>query len=224
MTFRVYGDSMMGPYHEKKSTPNQDAYTYKKDSDKIALAVADGAGSLKRSHVGSRVAVETSVDKMMCHDDPPENRVRYAIEASRNEIFNHSKPQELGCTLAIATIAPDGWSVGVVGDAFAIIHYDDHHELVTSEKISEYANITKLLTSDDWSPTIVSGRQDIRGISLSSDGLVNVALKNDLPFDGFWNTIIAKAEDESLDVNDLLQWIEDQGRIDDDTTLLVVAT
>ncbi|MEQ8788685.1 MAG: PP2C family serine/threonine-protein phosphatase [Pirellulaceae bacterium] len=65
--WKVLGASVQGASHERKNVPNQDALQWWPDSgegETLILALADGHGSEKcfRSHIGSRLAVTTSID------------------------------------------------------------------------------------------------------------------------------------------------------------------
>jgi hypothetical protein len=63
--WQVAGQSVRGAVHERNGLPNQDAIHWLPDSglgSSIVLAVADGHGSARysRSHIGARLAVESS--------------------------------------------------------------------------------------------------------------------------------------------------------------------
>lgn len=69
---------MCGTSHQRRSLPCQDAWCWKRASDDILLAaVADGAGSVTRSDVGAKVAVEAAIDFLATIDftrfSPPQS-------------------------------------------------------------------------------------------------------------------------------------------------------
>src|ERR1041384_7680417 len=63
--WQVAGQSVRGALHERNGLPNQDAIRWLPaagNGSSIVLAVADGHGSARysRSHIGARLAVESS--------------------------------------------------------------------------------------------------------------------------------------------------------------------
>lgn len=226
MTLKIYGHSVTGPHHKREGSPNQDFYYHLEDDKRLVLAVADGAGSLPLSHFGAEIASKKAVE--IAFEDTEHKKlkdvVRYAFSTARCALENHKDFRDLGCTLALVVLDKETneWAIGVVGDSFVVIHkVGGSHELITSPKESEFANITRLLTSGDPTPLLATGDFPVIGFSLSSDGLTHSTIKGGLPFQKFWDMIVAKATQDELSVPRLFDWIDEQGRIDDDTTLLV---
>ena len=63
--WNAFGRSVRGAIHERRGLPNQDAISWRPNSGvgpTLTLALADGHGSARytRSHIGARLAVETS--------------------------------------------------------------------------------------------------------------------------------------------------------------------
>lgn len=225
MSITVNAGTLVGPHHLKRGEKNQDAFAFLTENGYGVVAVADGAGSLSLSDIGAHIASSTSVNEAMdalnagCS---PEESVQKGIETARDALLNRDDFKLLGCTLALAVITDDGWATGVVGDAFTVVSYDtDNHELVRPESVSEFANITKLLTSNDYNPIYKSGDEEVVALSVSSDGLDQTSIKDDFPSAGFWNPIITRSIDGSMDVQKFLYFMNDSEKIYDDTTLAV---
>lgn len=225
MSFQAFVSSIEGPYHRKSGSPNQDSAHWLYEEDFFIGAVADGAGSLKFSDIGSETATHSAVNAM--HKALFSSKLKelpsIGVEAGRKAQLAHEGYKEYGSTLTVVVLKSSGeWAAGGVGDSFGVIHKsDESHELVTGTPIGEYANITQLLTSKTIKPIYSSGI-GATGFSLSSDGLESVAISKRQAHPGFWNGIRDKALDGSLDVSRLFDWLASLDRIVDDTTLLTV--
>lgn len=225
MSITVNAGTIVGPHHLKRGEENQDAFVYLTENGYGVIAVADGAGSLPLSHIGAHIASSTAANEAMdalnSHCSA-EEAVQKGIELAREALLNRDDVDKIGCTLAVGVITDEGWATGVVGDAFAVVSYDvDSHDLVQPEAISEYANVTKLLTSKDYNPLYVSGDEEIIALTVSSDGLEDTSLKDNFPSAGFWNPVISRALEGKMDVQAFLYYMNDNEKIYDDTTLVI---
>jgi len=227
MTFKAYSGTVKGPYHRKNDLPNQDAVAWSDTGDFIVAAVADGAGSLKHSGTGAQAAADTAVRAVLeaSTDVDFEDLPELALLAAQARQKSFEGYKEYGSTLTVIVMTSDGyWASGAVGDSFGVIHRDEgEHRLVTGTPIGDYANITELLTSDLIHPIYEHG-ESADGFSLSSDGLEYVAIQGKEAHPGFWNGLVSKAEDGSLNVDRFLAWLESLNKLSDDTTLLTVVT
>lgn len=223
MSFQAFVGSVEGPYHRQNNIPNQDMPFWHEEGDWFIGAVADGAGSLKYSDVGAYDAASAAVQAIWSSRDSAalEDLPAIGIEAARKTQMGYEEYKEYGSTLTIVILKSDGsWAAGGVGDSFGVIHLEDgSHEFITGTAVGEYANITELLTSLEIHPLYKSG-EGATGFSLSSDGLENVAISKGEAHAGFWNGIRDKANDGSLNVQELFAWLDSLDRIVDDTTLL----
>lgn len=226
MNWNFAHGTLIGPYHTSSHLPNQDSYGFMKcANNKIIVCVADGAGSLKKSDIGSSIAVETAISS--CKDNTSDNfstMISQALDESRNELLSHEDSSEMGCTIALGVADETHWGVGVVGDAFGVVHYDDENKsnfFVSEDQDTEYANVTHLLTSKVFNPKIVEGDEIIRGLSLSSDGLDAVGVKQKEAVDKFWNPLIERTKKNNLNVDEFFSYLESQNMIVDDTTLVM---
>lgn len=220
--FNVFEGTIIGPHHEKLKEPSQDYYSYVQNNTRISLSVCDGAGSHKNSLLGATIVSEEIVKRFQNLEN---------IEESVNEILNVKElllknPQSatMGTTLVSSIITNDDFIINSVGDSFAVIHYrDGSHLLVKNDDVSEFANVTELLTSNNSRiQTILGKTSKIFGISIATDGLENVSIKNGEAFNGFWTPLVNKALHGDLDITALLKHVKDSGRLLDDATLLTV--
>lgn len=223
----IYAGTITGPYHEQRGETSQDAYWFLQERGFTVLAVADGAGSLPRSGVGAEIAVNTAVNETMddlLGGESLEEAVRSGIECAQTSLTIRDDAHEIGCTLALAAYHEDGgWAAGTIGDSFIVITADrDAHTLITSPKPSEFNNITHLLTTSNVQPTIEHGEDRPLMISVASDGLAGASTKSGTPSGAFWAKVSDYATSgEGLDVDALLEFMNAEGRIEDDTTLII---
>ena len=222
----VYAGTIAGPYHVDRGQENQDAHWFLSEKGFTVIAVADGAGSLPRSGTGAEIAVSTAVNETLddlIGGESIDEAVRCGVLCARKSLTVRDDSDETGCTLALAAFHENGgWAAATVGDAFVVItHEDGHHDTITSPKPTEYINITQLLTSKNIDITLLSGEDKIRAVSTASDGLAGTSLKDGGASDGFWDPVVKRATDGDLDVDSLLEYMNEQDRIEDDTTLVV---
>lgn len=219
----------IGPHHAQSGTPNQDAYDYIEGPGLVTLAVADGAGSLEYSKEGAEMAVEAAVGMsadLIIQSSGPVDLVEVLKESmleARNAVKTHPQWERAGCTLTLAAITEEYFAVGVVGDSFAVLQTADSAlHLVQPPSVGEFANITKLLTSDDFTYSIVSGStKDLLSIALCSDAFEQATLEKRVPTAGFWSKIFAMAFAGSLSIEQLIGFMDAQGKIEDDATMIV---
>lgn len=226
--------TQMGPYHAKLGIPNQDAYDLISGEGFLSLAVADGAGSLERSDEGSELAVEVgagmAADLMLAADregrtpDLPRFLAESIIEA-RGALFTLEHWREAGSTLVLALLSPDSFAVAVLGDSFAVVQDSAGAlTLVQPPAVGEFANITKLLTSDEPTVSICSGPLSaLSGLALCSDAFEQPTLENRVPTPGFWSTVFSMGRKGGLKVDELIAFMDGQGKIEDDATLIALA-
>jgi len=227
--------TQMGPYHAKMGIPNQDAYDLISGEGFLSLAVADGAGSLERSDEGSELAVEVgagmAADLMLAADREgrkPElpKILAEAILEARSTMFTLNHWREAGSTLVLALLSRDAFAVAVLGDSFAVIQDGAGSlSLVQPPSVGEFANITKLLTSADPTVSISSGPlSELSGLALCSDAFEQPTLENRVPTPGFWSTVFSMGRKGGLKVDELISFMDGQGKIEDDATLIALAT
>ena len=66
LAWRGFGDSEIGPLHQRLGLPNQDAYYLELESNPILITLSDGLGSKSLSHLGAQ-AVTRAVQRLAQH-------------------------------------------------------------------------------------------------------------------------------------------------------------
>ena len=222
----VLSGTVIGPYHVRAGTENQDAFWALEEDNFTVIAVADGAGSLINSATGAQLASATAVNETMDAlqgGSGFEESVSLGIERARQLLLSRDDASTLGCTLAVAVLSKQGgWAAGVVGDAFVLVsEHADQHTIIQPTNLEEFANVTKLLTSHDHSPLVTSGDNEIVAIAASSDGLTNTSLIDGEASGKFWNPIISRVLKDDMDLQAFLYYMNDNEKIYDDTTLVI---
>lgn len=225
----INAGTVTGPHHKKHNEGNQDAYAYMQENGYSVFSVCDGLGSYKNSEIGASIASATSVEEALdslISGHTIEDALEEGIKNARETIINRDDWKELGCTLSLGIITEHGWGVGIVGDAFAIVSLDQNfHTFIQPDSQTEFANTTKVLTSNDYDPLIVFGNETITALSLSSDGLMptSIDMKEKKASDGFWTPVITRAMNQEMDVQKFLEYMEISEKLVDDTTLLIAS-
>lgn len=226
MAFSISAGTLTGPHHRSRGEANQDFWGSQVAEDIVVVAAADGAGSLKRSRLGAELAVLASITGTLDSIDAgslPAEAIAAGLQEARTYLLAMEDYSSLGCTLALGLLAPEAWALGVVGDAFGVIHGEDRtHTLVQPASHSEYVNVTRLLTSDAYEPLVMSGDERIAGLSVASDGLTHASVSGENPVSGFWNPLLTRAQEDALSVDDFLSYMDAKERLDDDATLVMV--
>lgn len=148
--FRTYGATVSGSSHDKRGTPNQDAFGYESlDNGIQILAVSDGHGGLAHIHSdrGAKFAVEVAID--CCKSffesyqveigkpDVRADEIRCQIEEKVSRQIQESwldcirkEPDfkdvaEFGCTLLVAICSQDRLYFLQLGDGKIVVVYED---------------------------------------------------------------------------------------------------
>lgn len=225
-TQKVSAATIIGP-GKPEGVVNQDYYYWAVEDGVMVAAVADGAGSLSLSHLGSTIAAQTAVEETLdCLHDGCEydEAVQRGFEAARAALMDRDDWKQLGCTLSLTVAGDQGWASGSVGDAFSVI-LDQDGELTTvqSPRTSEYANITTLMTSTSFDPTIVHKPSVLDAFAVSSDGLLQLSTeRGGIPKTGFWLPLFGRVEHDTKASEKFLYWLDQNEHLDDDTTLILV--
>lgn len=227
--------TVIGPAHGPAGLPNQDAYDLISGDGFLVLAVADGAGSLARSDEGSELAVEVgagmAADLYLAAQregtEPDLSKIlAQSVLEARSAIFTLDFWREAGSTLVLALLTEDSFAVASVGDSFAVVQTAAGElRLVQPPAAGEFANITKLLTSEGIITSISGGElAALNGLALCSDAFEHATLEQRVPTAGFWGTVFSMARAGKLNAGELIGFMDSQGKIDDDATLIALAT
>lgn len=244
----VAAASATGQLHVRAALPCQDRFAWSwSASGVLTMAVADGAGSAPRAHLGAQAAVRAVISVAQRLGRCPPALTTLAPTALVPSVFTGlffgartavrclawrmQRPlEEFATTLSVAVLWRDHLLLGQVGDGLLTVR------LSTGQIISpappargEYANETYLLTDDGWSARLTFAclpAAAVGGFALSTDGLRLVATSDPVtgtphqPFyDDMFDAVARGADSHSL--RSFLEKVDD--RTGDDKCLVVVA-
>jgi serine/threonine protein phosphatase PrpC len=125
--WRGFGDSEIGPLHQRLGVLNQDAYHLELKNEPILIALSDGLGSKSLSHLGAQ-AVSRAVVRLaqFCADEVIVERIveQEVAPVSLIELFHDYWLEELhgidfeqcSCTVLFAIILGEQTFIGQLGD------------------------------------------------------------------------------------------------------------
>jgi len=240
--WRCISASVIGSSHVAQKLPCQDAHeTLTLDDGTLIVAVADGAGSAKRSEEGSRLAVHNSVRYLAGQlqatcpqtSDECESLLAKAVADTRaalEELAPGEHFKEVATTLLL-TVVTDRWLSSIqVGDG-AVVCRDQSGamQVLSARGDSEYINETTFLTSSDYlkhlhHATLPS--QDVTGLAMFSDGIELLALRyaDNTAHEPFFRTMFQFAETPSSNSAEMEEFLLSERvceRTDDDKTLVL---
>jgi len=222
--------------------PCQDAHAIVTlDDGTLIVAVADGAGSAKRSEEGALRAVQSSTQYLSAHlserlPQTPDECESLLIEALSNAcaaLEGLAPGEEIKdvATTILLTIVTDLWLATIqVGDGAVVCRDSFEHLSVLSEKgSSEYINETTFLTSSDYlnqAPRVTMSSADINGIAMFTDGIQMLALNysDNTAYEPFFKTMFDFAESATSTSAELKEFLLSDRvceRTDDDKTLVL---
>lgn len=189
----------IGSNHVKGSEPCQDAAVSESVDGWCLIAVSDGAGSSKLSHLGSELLLKKLLTALNAQEygeelDPLKVRavVSNAILDFRQDCANNSLEQNItdfACTLLGAIISPRLEYVSFhIGDGAMVLIGNDACVVKSLPENGEYANETYFATSENWiehirfqDGTLSSGQMLIA----MTDGVTPFAISGATPFEEF---------------------------------------
>lgn len=209
MPWKAIACSEIGTSHQKLELPCQDYVGFIRlnnggeisdNGDIVIGAVSDGAGSCKYSDVGSKLAVETTLEflqpwlkwlKEKQKDSSPEILKESAKKAFAKtlrevkEAFDEKarkmscSPKDFACTLLVVVSTPDWLAAMQIGDGFIVIRKpESEYQLLFHPSKGEYANQTTFVTTSDalekMQVKTLFGKQKF--ICAASDGLERIAI------------------------------------------------
>lgn len=229
--WHISEDTKIGPLHVRQGTINQDSFRSEQDEDGRAIfVVADGAGSLDDSRHGADFTVDTIVEKWKEYSvDEQSTSVSTMIDTiireTRKELLSFDNARQMGCTVAVVAVEKDGtWCAATVGDAFAVVQIDESTMMYVSSEPHEYANITQLLTVAHEKNLVINSIEGDTlplAVAVASDGMSNASVYKGQAHVSFWKTVFDRILRKEATVGDLLEFMEERQKIDDDTTMIV---
>jgi hypothetical protein len=242
--WKVTGASVVGTSHARSGKPCQDYYCYSTsfigESPIILIAIADGAGSAKHSHIGSRASVEyllQAIPRRISHPLEANCDFARAILAETagqlNTVAADSECEvaDLACTVLFSVISDYGVFLAQVGDGAWVIQRNGEYVVPIWPSNGEYINETTFLTSPDWQATLSChfAPGEVTAIAGFTDGLERIALEwaTRSAFAPFFDPLFEVLRDTSGEqqlgsgLRDLLLSDRFAARTDDDKTLVL---
>lgn len=199
---QVLAASVAGPGHNQHGLPCQDAHAWEWLPDgTLVLAVADGAGSARKSEIGAQSAVQGAIasakapaaDTRTPNGDPLDDlaeRLLLVFRGARSAVeavaqLQREPLRELATTLLVCLWTENGVVSGHVGDGAAIgwLGKDAGFKILSAPAATEYVNETAFITEPDWEckfrVTAMPGY--IPGVLLTTDGCQRAALRRKKP-------------------------------------------
>ena len=193
MHWKAGGVSVAGFDHEEDDIPCQDAHAYKIRNDGwLIAAVADGAGSARKSHIGAQAYVEALVNHFSAEPNLsslPVGHVTDAFIVSVNTVTRELvetyasadiSRSDFAATIVMVISNSDGGMFFHVGDgAGAALKLADPSEAAISEpQNGEYANETYFVTMDNWEDhlRVTPFDSGFDTVLLMSDGVTPMAM------------------------------------------------
>ncbi|MBD2690693.1 protein phosphatase 2C domain-containing protein [Anabaena catenula] len=199
MGWKAIARSAMGTSHQEQKIPCQDCGDYRIFNDVIVGVVADGAGSAKSSHIGSKLAVKTVIKCFTDINELPDKQgfsqplseieakevftkfVKEVITALNKQAVNKGYSfHDLACTLLVFVATPEWVAAMQIGDGFMVVRSQDaEYQLLFEPDKGEFFNETTFVTSanalEEMQVQVISGKQEF--ICASTDGLEKVAIR-----------------------------------------------
>lgn len=184
-----YGFSIVGKSHIEKDTCCQDAHKIRKmDNGWYVAAIADGVGSAKNSHIGSKIAADTVVD--FCAECMPWDYSIIGIKSMLRTAYNYAfkkiireseksgEPIESYDT-TLSVVIYDGRRIiyGHSGDGaiIGLTIYGDYVQITKPQKGEDMISVLPLRAGYTvWS--IDTYEEDLAAVMLMTDGMLDGAL------------------------------------------------
>lgn len=194
MTWRFVNAASRGTSHDATGAPCQDdcfVDVIPSGSGELVLvaAVADGAGSARRSEVGSGIACASLIARMtetlqgVEVADVGRETVAAWLTSIRDEIevaarLDESDLRQFACTILGAAIGDRAAVFFQIGDGAIVVSDGAGLQPVFWPEAGEYANMTRFLTDGDFAAHLMVSNvaATIEEVALFSDGLQRLAL------------------------------------------------
>ena len=245
--WRTISRSVQGESHTADGTPCQDSSRVRilegKAAGTLVACVADGAGSVKHSSVGSLVtcnAVIESVDAYLeSHGTivgvEPQDVVTWCdLARSRIEaeaVARDARTQDFASTICVAILSPTGSCFFQIGDGAMVLRSGGVSGAVFWPQSGEYVNTTIFITSKEYRDRLqfyVTPRT-YSEVALFTDGIERLALRFDSQtphppfFEPLFQALRTLPDWQSLGEN-LEQFLKSESvcsRSDDDKSLIL---
>lgn len=209
MRLAAAGASVRGPAHEQDGSPNQDAISVRGRDGGRFIAVADGLGSRRFSHIGSQRAVELAREVILDRSailssaDAPSELSR----AWRQAFSGRYDDFETTCLWAWVDRHGRG-TIGQAGDGLALIRSEGKFRVLTAMK-DGFGNQTTTLAQAD---SVGATSADIEliapgdGVLLMTDGISDDLIPEQL--EPFFDAIYRRQQRSSK--RRMKRWLESE--------------
>lgn len=226
----ITGASVIGPAHIRQHMPNQDAFKYRNYGYGCVMAVADGVGSDRYSHFGSKAVVQ-AVHEAFCayvRGDISRTQITKSIYRHYVSILKTRYQSAASTTcLFAAYIFNQGLYLGLIGDGI-ICGSINSQPFVMKKKTDSFTNIVKPLSPQRPNPIwttkfIPEDRLHSIHLMLATDGVSDDILPNkESDFATYLIDCVNawRAEDRQIKLLNLLENWETPRSLDDKTVVL----
>lgn len=227
MAWRVRAASVVGSGHLSRGRGCDDANAVEELPDgRLAIAVADGAGSALAADIGADLAVDAAMACLRGGGNAAAAMVaaRLTLEAAPGPIA------DLATTLLVAVAGGGRIETAQVGDGAVVVRLGggDLRVLAPDTK-GEYLNETTFLTSSGWAGAVRLDRLpdcEVDAIAVLSDGLQLLAfdLASGTAHEPFFAPLFGFAASDQADDAELAEFLASErvcARTDDDKTLVL---
>ncbi len=173
MRLSASGSSVRGPAHQLNDLPNQDALCVKGMRKGWCIAIADGLGSRKLSHIGSKKAVQLARNHTRLTSEVTHDSVGMALRHAWLAHFgDHYSAFETTCLWA--WVDNEGRGVaGQVGDGLLLVKSRGVFKVISNPR-ENFSNQTATLAqanSSNWVSADIELTIPGDGVMLMSDGI-----------------------------------------------------
>lgn len=218
-------------------------YVGEASSQTIIACAADGAGSAKRSDLGSAIACETIAENASRYFDSYRNFTQLQLddvitwcESVREKMRQTAdekkcRMRDLATTICVAILSPECSIFFQIGDGAITVGKDGVYGVIFWPQSGEYANVTNFMTSDDYQDKIEfqATTTQFSDVALFTDGIERLALdfEGQTPHLPFFQPLFRAVRSSGNGSNlgkDLAQFLQSDSvtsRSDDDKTLIL---
>lgn len=209
----------------------------------MIACTADGAGSAKRSDLGSAITCEVIADSAArhfeTHGDFSQLQLDHVIswcDAVREKLRHtadskNCKMRDLASTLCTAILSPESSIFFQIGDGAITVGNEGVYGVVFWPQSGEYANVTNFMTSDNYQDKLEfqATTSKFNELAMFTDGIERIALdfEGQTPHVPFFQPLFraVRGADQGANLErDLAQFLQSESvkkRSDDDKTLIL---
>lgn len=247
--WRHVAQSLQGPSHAADGSVCQDShfvsFVGEGSNQTIIACAADGAGSAKRSDLGSSIACEMIAESAARYFDSHSNFDQLQLddvikwcESAREKMrqtadSKNCKMRDLATTLCVAILSPDSSVFFQIGDGAITVGKNGVYGVVFWPQSGEYANVTNFMTAKNYQDNIEfqATKSQFTDLALFTDGIERLALdfEGQTPHVPFFKPLFRAVRDSSngdslgRDLANFLQSDSIKNRSDDDKTLILAS-